>query len=437
MANARFADASQEPATTHNLDGQAARAAMISLPPSFVIAFRYATSTGSFTSFVAHVALVGLVLSVAVLLLVMSIMHGFERELTGRLLAVAPHASLHFSEPVRDWDAAEASVEDHPMVLSQSGVVRGAGILSSEQSLAGVSLVGVDPGSYGEVSSVYQHIQGSAASFDQLGSGSFGAFLGARLAEKLRVRPGDHLQLMLSQALATPFGVVPRSKRITVLGTISSGTELDTSWMWLHRNDAAALLRGTPGSHALDLKVSDIMLADLIASELSTNINALADSWKRRFGPLYQGVISTRGVMFILLSLLIGVAAFNLVSALVMVVNQRRPDLAILRTMGASGRSTMSIAAWLGLFIGVFGTLLGLGLGHLLSLLAPGFYQWLDSSLELDLMGRYFISYLPTAPQLDEFVRVGAVTIGLCLVATLYPALRALRLQPAEVLSNE
>ena len=410
---------------------------MNSLPLSFLIAFRYATSTGSFTSFVAHVALLGLVLSVAVLLLVMSIMHGFERELVGRLLAVAPHASLHFSGPVRDWDSVEEIVEDHPMVLAQARVVRGAGILSTERGLAGVSLVGVNPDTYALVSTAEQHIQGSAWDFDALSSGGFGAFVGSRLAEKLQVKPGDQMHLMLSQALATPFGVVPRSKRITVLGTLATGTELDASWMWMHRDDARALLRGTPGSHVLDLRVSDVMRADVVASELSANVNALGDSWKRRFGPLYKAVISTRGVMFILLSLLIGVAAFNLVSALVMVVNQRRPDLAILRTMGASGRSSMSIAAWLGVFIGVVGTLLGLGLGHGLSVLAPVFYEWLDASFDLDLMGRYFISYLPTEPQLGEFLRVGAVTIGLCLVATLYPALRALRLRPAEVLSNE
>lgn len=410
---------------------------MIQLPASFIIALRYATSSGSFTSFVARVALLGLVLSVAVLLLVMSILHGFERELLGRLLGIAPHASLHFSDPTRDWASVQQEVQAHPMVIAEARTLRGAGILTSAQDLAGVNLVGIDPDTYGRVSSAAHYQQDAEQGFDALDAGSFAAFLGSRMAKKLEVVPGDSVQLMLSRALATPFGAFPRSRRIEVLGLIETGTELDASWLWMHMDDAAALLRGTPGARALDLRLKDVMNADRIALQLGQQTNLLGDSWKRRFGPLHTAVISTRGVMFILLSLLIGVAAFNLVSALVMVVNQRRPDLAILRTMGASAQSAVGIALWLGLFIGMVGTLLGVALGHVLSLAMPGLYQWLDAWLGLDLMGRYFISYLPTEPQTGETLRVAAVTMGLCVVSTLYPAIRALRLKPAEVLSNE
>lgn len=410
---------------------------MISLPPSFVIALRYATSSGSFTSFVTRVAVLGLVLSVAVLLLVMSILHGFERELLGRLLGVAPHASLHFSDSTRHWESVQQQLDSDPLIIAHARAVRGAGILSSQDSLSGVNLVGIDPETYGRVSNAAHYRQDAEQGFDSLNAGSFAAFLGSRIAKKLAVAPGDTVQLMLAQALATPFGAFPRSRRIEVLGILHTGTELDASWLWMHIDDAAVLLRGAPGARTLDLRVKDVMNADLIASRLAQETNLLGDSWKRRFGPLHSAVISTRGVMFILLSLLVGVAAFNLISALVMVVNQRRPDLAILRTMGASTQSSVGIAIWLGLFIGVFGTLLGVGLGHLLSLALPGLYQWLDSSLGLDLMARYFISYLPTEPQIEETLRVAAVTIGLCLVATLYPAIRALALRPAEVLSNE
>ena len=229
----------------------------------------------------------------------------------------------------------------------------------------------------------------------------------------------------------------PRSKSLRVLATLHSGTELDNYWMWLHIDDAATLLRSTPNAHAMDLRLTHPQRADQLAGELALLTGTLDDSWKRRFGPLYQAVVSTKGVMFVLLSLLIGVAAFNLISTLVMVVNQRRPDLAILSTFGASAANRMSIALWLGVLIGGFGTLLGLSLGYILSLLAPGFYAWLEASLQFALMERYFISYLPTDPQIGELARIGMVTMSLSLLAALYPALRALRMRPAEVLSNE
>ena len=434
-ANAPYVGEATVPATPDRLP--AADAAMFPIPPSLLIAARYATSTGSFTSFVARVALLGLVFSVAVLLLVMSIMNGFERELLGRLLGIAPHASLHLQEPSGDWNNLNHVLDEHAEVVAHAQVVRGAGMLSSGQRFAGVTLVGIDPTTYAEISDAGSYLVGVPFDFSMLIPGEFRAILGSRLAEQLQVSVGDQTRLLLSQAVSTPFGVVPRSKRIHVLGSLHSGTELDGYWMWLHKEDAAILLRGTPSAQAVDLRLADPMRADAVAYELALATETLDDSWKRRFGPLYQAVISTKGVMFILLSLLIGVAAFNLISTLIMVVNQRHPDLAILSTMGASGADRMSVAAWLGVMIGGFGTLLGLGLGYLLSLFAPEFYEWLESSFHLGLMDRYFISYLPTDPQVGELLRIGVVTMVLSLLATLYPALRALKMRPAEVLSNE
>jgi len=411
--------------------------ALLAAPVSFLIAFRYATRAGSFTSFVARIALAGLALSVAVLVLVMSILNGFERELLGRLLGVAPHASVHFSEVREDWSDVQARVRDHPLVTSQARVVRGAGMLSQQHHLAGVTLVGVAPERYAQVSDAPAFVEGDGADFAHLEAGHFRAFLGARLAEKLEIGPGDDALLLLSEALATPFAVLPRKKRIKVLGTVRTGTEIDSYWLWMHRDDAARLLRGTSNAAAIDLKVSDVMQADQVAYELALETGALDDSWKRRFGPFYQAVISTRSVMFILLSLLIGVAAFNLVSTLVMVMNSRRPDLAILSTIGASPRRTMHIAAWLGLIIGGFGTCLGLMLGHLFSVLAPVFYAWLEATFSLGLMDRYFINYLPSEPEVGAYARIAGLALALSLLATLYPAIRARALKPADVLANE
>ena len=410
---------------------------LLAAPVSLLIALRYATRSGSFTSFVARVALAGLVLSVAVLVLVMSIMNGFERELLGRLLGVAPHASLHFRAAPDDWAQTEARVRAHANVVAQARIVRGAGMLSSDRDLVGVTLVGISPQDYSRVSDAPGFVEGATHRLTDLSAGSFQAFLGARLAEKLGVAGGDDARLLLSEALATPFAVLPRQKRIKVLGTVRTGTEIDGYWMWMHRDDAARLLRGTANAEAIDLRVRDVMLADRVAHELALTTGALDDSWKRRFGPFYQAVISTRSVMFILLSLLIGVAAFNLVSTLVMVINGRRPDLAILSTMGATRLRSMQIAAWLGLAIGGFGTLLGLALGHALSLLAPVLHAWLEANFALGLMDRYFINYLPSEPAVGAYLQIAGLALGLSLLATIYPAMRARRLAPAEVLSNE
>ncbi len=410
---------------------------LLAAPVSFLIALRYATRSGSFTSFVARVALAGLTLSVAVLVLVMSIMNGFERELLGRLLGVAPHASLHFSESEQNWADLQARVQGHPLVMSEARVVRGAGMLSQGGQLAGVTLVGVEPGRYGSVSDAPRFVEDENVDFADLEAGRFRAILGARLAEKLAVGAGDDALLLLSEALATPFAVLPRKKRIKVLGTVRTGTEIDGYWLWMHRDDAARLLRGASNAQAIDVKLHDVMQADRIAYELALATGALDDSWKRRFGPFYQAVISTRGVMFILLSLLIGVAAFNLVSTLVMVINSRRPDLAILHTFGASPRRTMRIAAWLGIIVGGLGTCLGLALGSLLSVLAPIFYAWLETSFGFGLMDRYFINYLPSDPEVGGYLQIAGLALALSLLATIYPAMRARALDPADVLSNE
>ncbi|MCY4277356.1 MAG: ABC transporter permease [Gammaproteobacteria bacterium] len=425
---APFADDPASPATPDIL---------LAAPVSFLIALRYATRSGSFTSFVARVALAGLALSVAVLVLVMSIMNGFERELLGRLLGVAPHASLHFSESEQHWADVQARVRDHPLVASEGRVVRGAGMLSREHHLAGVTLVGISPEHYARISDVPDFVADAGPDFSDLEAGRFRAFLGARLAEKLEAGAGDDALLLLSEALATPFAVVPRKKRIKVLGTVRTGTEIDGYWLWMHRDDAARLLRGASNAQAIDVKLHDVMQADRVAYELALDTGALDDSWKRRFGPFYQAVISTRGVMFILLSLLIGVAAFNLVSTLVMVINSRRPDLAILHTFGASPRRTMHIAAWLGLIVGGVGTCLGLALGSLLSVLAPIFYAWLEASFGLGLMDRYFINYLPSDLEVGAYLQIAGLALSLSLLATIYPAMRARALKPADVLSNE
>ncbi len=422
--------------TTANAD-RGTRPLRLRAPIALVIAVRYALSTGSFTAFVTRVALLGLVFSVAILLLIMAVLNGFERELLGRLLGVAPHASLHFQQAPGDRHSIHELLGAEREVTAWASVVRGAGMLVVGDKLSGVTLVGVNPDTYTRVSAAPTHITPQSRQFASLAPGRFGAFLGASLADSLAVSVGDSVRLMLSETLSTPFGVLPRSRQLEVLGTLETGTELDSYWMWMHHDDATRLLRATPNAQAIDLRVEQPMQADAIAYRLALATGALDDTWKRRFGPLYQAVISTRGVMFVLLSLLVGVAAFNLVSTLVIVVNQRRPDLAILSTMGASGPSRMAIAAWLGVLIGGFGTALGLALGSVLSLMAPGFHAWMEASFGLGLMDRYFIHYLPTDLDFAEAVRVGAVALSLSLIATLYPALRALALRPAEVLSNE
>ena len=407
-------------------------------PLAVNLGFRYAHARRSMISFISLIAVAGLVLSVAVLLLVTSVINGFERELEERVLGVLPHVSVRARAPLADWADLAAQLRAGDGVLGASGFVEGTGLVAGNNRSAGVLFRGIDPASHGEVSRVEEFV--TAGSMAALVPGRFGAVLGVGVAEKMGVGLGDRVTAVLPDASVTLVGVVPRQRRLEVVGIVETGSEHDARGVYLNLDDASRLYRLAGRVHGVHLRIDDLFAAAQVAR---WSVNTLgpdrvyATTWMRIHGNLYRAIGFQRATMFLLLSLLVGVAAFNLVSALVMVVNQRRSDVAILRTLGSDTRTLVLSFVVLGAVIGAVGVGLGLILGVGGALVIQDGFQWLQNALGVELMGQYFVNYLPAEVRLGDVLTVAGVALSLCLLSTLYPAIRAAGLEPAEVLRHE
>lgn len=409
------------------------------------IGVRYARSRRSFISFVSVLALVGLALSVAVLLFVQAVVAGFERELNERILGVVPHLTVTGYAPVADHARRGTALREVPGVVGASGVVQGAGLLASAKAVVGVRLVGVEPAEYRQVSRVFDYMDGGAgemvgAAGEPLRPGAFGIAIGARAAERLRVRVGDALSVVLPEAVATPLGVFPRQKRMRVAALVDTGSQLDHHAAYLHRQDAAKLFRLGAAVHGFHLRAATPLA---VAGAQRAVLDALGpdrfrvQSWFAILGDLPSAIRVTRNMLFLLLSLLVGVAAFNLVSSLVMIVTERRGDVAMLRTMGAKTGLVVGAFMVLGTAIASVGIGVGIGGGFALGALAEAGFPWLERALGTALMGEYLVDALPVRFAGADVARVVVTAVALCLAATAIPAWRAARLSPAEVLAHE
>lgn len=404
-------------------------------PLAVNIGLRYARARRSFISFVSVLALLGLALSVATLLFVQAVVTGFERELSERILGVVPHLTITAHAPVAHHAAWLDAVRAAHGVVAASAVVEGAGLLASPSAVVGASLVGVQPAEYGQVSRLFEFTEG-----EPLVAGAFGVALGARAAERLGVGVGDALFVVLPQATVTPLGVFPRQKRLRVAALVDTGSQLDHHGAYLHRDDAAKLFRIGAAVHGFHARAADPLR---IGETRRAVLRALgphrlrAHSWFETLGDLPTAIGVTRNMLFLLLSLLVAVAAFNLVSSLVMVVTERQGDVAMLRTIGA--RTGLIVAAFvvLGAVIAALGIGLGIAGGFALGALAEAGFPWLERVLGTRLMGEYLVDALPMRFAAADIGRVVATALALCLAATVFPAWRAARLRPAQVLAHE
>ena len=414
-------------------------------PLAVNIGFRYARSRRSFISFVTGLALAGLALSVAVLVFVQAVVAGFEREMNDRVLAMVPHVTLAANAPVLDYADAVDRIRGVEGVVGISPVVQGAGLLRHGQRLAGVGLTGVDPESYPAVSRVFEFVQGGVGV--DLPAGGFHVILGAGIAERLRVAVGDEISVVLPATTATPLGVLARQKKLLVSGILDTRSVLDRSSAFLHRADAARLFRLGSGVHGFEVAVERPLRAEAVRARIrraladdwhALGLPALWDSsWVASFGNLHTAIQTTKNMLFLLLSLLVAVAAFNLVSSLVMIVNERRGDIAILRTMGSRSILVVGVFAVVGGVIALVGVGVGIVGGIGLGVVAEAGFPWLEQLLGTELMGEYLITTLPVDFALADIARVAGTALALGLVATLLPAWRAARLSPAEILQHE
>ncbi|MDP2523772.1 lipoprotein-releasing ABC transporter permease subunit [Neptunomonas phycophila] len=411
-------------------------------PFSLFVGLRYtaAKRNNHFISFISLVSMLGLMLGVAALILVLSVMNGFDRELKDRILGMVPHASITgYDQPIEDWKSISSTVLDDPRVIGTAPFIHAQGMLTNAGQVRGVMVQGVDPEAEKAVSIVADHMLNG--SWDTLKEANFGIVLGDLLARYLGVRMGDKVTLVLPEASISVAGVTPRLKRFTVVGIFSVGAELDSSLAYINIDDAAKIKRIPEGVEGIRLTLDDLFKAPLAVREIGSKLPGyyLISDWTRTHGNLFQAIQMEKKMIGLLLFLIVFVAAFNIVSTLVMVVTDKKSDIAILRTLGATPGMIMRIFMVQGVVIGFAGTLLGAGLGTLLALTVTDLVAWLESVLGVQFLSAdvYFISYLPSQLNMSDVVLITASAMSISFLATLYPAWRASKTQPAEALRYE
>ena len=394
-----------------------------------------------FISFISAASMAGIAIGVTALITVLSVMNGFERELRTRILGMASHATISaIRGGLEDWQQIGEAAAKHPEISGYAPYIEGEGMVKVGGDLSGAMLRGVIPAEENKVSEIGQNIK--AGSFESLTPGSYNIVLGIELAEQLGASIGDKVDLMIPQASVTPAGVMPRFRRFTVSGVFRVGMyEFDRGLVLINLQDAQALLRMGDTVTGVRLKLHDLFQAPRVSRDLANSMPGLyyVSDWTRSHANFFRAVKTEKMVMFIILSLIVGVAAFNIVSTLVMVVQDKQADIAILRTLGATPRSIMAIFMVQGSIIGFVGTLLGVTGGVLLALNVETLVPILERLTDHQFLAPdvYYISDLPSELKLSDVIRIGSLSLALGLLSTLYPAWRASRVNPAEALRYE
>jgi lipoprotein-releasing system permease protein len=394
-----------------------------------------------FVSFISTISMAGVAIGVAVLIVVLSVMNGFEREVRQRILSLTSHASISaLSFRLSDWQDAAARVRSNPSVLAAAPFIEDQALLIAGDKSSGAVVTGVLPENERQVTIIADKV--TAGSFDALKPGEFGIVLGEELAKALGVGMGGRVVIVTSLRTTTPAGVMPRMRAFNVVGLFAAGMyEYDRNLAYVHIADAARLYRMGDDVTGLRLKLADMLAAPLVVRELARDLGGgyYIDDWTRKHANFFRSIQLTKSALFIILLLVVGVAAFNIVSTLVMVVKDKRSDIAILRTVGASPRSILSIFLTQGVAIGMIGTLSGVLLGVLISLNLESLIHGLEALLGLHFLDArvYFITDLPTLIEWSDIVQISLTAFGLCCLSTLYPSWRAARTQPAQSLRHE
>ena len=394
-----------------------------------------------FISFIALISMAGLALGVAALIVVLSVMNGFQKELRERILGVVSHVQVSSeSGELADWSKVVQGVARHPRVKAAAPYVQAQGMLSFDGQVRGVMVRGILPEAEDKVADFARHMK--SGKLEQLLPGEFGMVLGSELARALRARAGDKVTLLAPQGLVTPAAILPRVKQFRVVGIFEAGMfEFDSGLALVHMADAQKLYRMDDRVSGVRLKLDDLFAAPQVGRELLRylDLDAWVSDWTRSHANFFRAVEIEKRMMFLILLLIVAVAAFNIVSTLVMAVQDKRADIAILRTLGASPRSIMGIFVVQGTLIGVVGLLAGIAGGVALALNIDVVVPALERALGLQFLAKdvYYISDLPSDLHWSDVWTIGGVSFVLTLLATLYPSWRASRTQPAEALRYE
>ncbi|RLQ23094.1 lipoprotein-releasing ABC transporter permease subunit [Seongchinamella sediminis] len=413
--------------------------AIVNYAPFIGLRYSFSRKRNRFTSVIALVSMLGMVLGVASLVTVLSVMNGFGNELRGRILSLVPHGFVSAEEGIEDWQALAAAIEAQASVVAVAPYISAKVILASGRTLRGGVLTAIDPALQAQVSRIpAAMVQGSLQSLAEPG---FPVVLGASLARMLAVRTGDTVEVTVPRLTMTPLGVFPRSKRLTVTGIFEVGAQPDSYQAYIGLRSGQKLLGPAAGVDGLQLKTANLYTAP-------QTMNAVADTlppgltvqdWSQTQGSLFQAVKMEKIMVSLLLLSVVAVAAFNIVSTLVMSVAEKRRDIAVLRTMGARAGGIMAIFVAHGLGLAAVGISLGAVLGVVLGLNISAITVFVENLLGVKLFDPsvYFISQLPSQLLWTDVAAVVAASLALSLLATLYPAWRAARVAPAEVLRYE
>ena len=414
-------------------------------PFEWTIGLRYTRASrrsarNSFISFISLISMAGIALGVAALIVVLSVMNGFQKEVRDRMLSVLSHIEVFDgSGNLQDWQGTAAQALRHPQVRGAAPFVDGQAMLTRNDTVRGVVVRGILPSEEPKVSSVAsQVVQGSLQS---LAPGEFNIVVGSALARSLGLHIGDKLTLIAPQGQVTPAGVLPRLKQFNVTGIFEAGHyEFDASLAFIHLDDGERMFR-LAGPSGLRLKLADMQQAPEVAADLSVQLKGdfyLRD-WSQQNRNWFAAVQTEKRMMFIILTLIIAVAAFNLVSTLVMTVTDKQADIAILRTLGASPSSIMRIFIIQGALVGLIGTAIGVSLGVLVAANIDVIVPFIESLFGVQFLPRdiYLISAVPSDLRWPDVGRIGGVAVLLAFLATLYPSWSAARVRPAEALRYE
>jgi lipoprotein-releasing system permease protein len=413
------------------------------LPFEAFIGLRYlrARRRNGFISFISLISVVGIALGVTALIVVLSVMNGFQKEIRSRILGVASHVEISsFNGPLADWQGVSRLAAAQPQVKAVAPFIGAQGLLSSRGVVRGVIVRGVTPALENKVVEVGQHMQ--AGQLADLKPGGFGIALGVELARALGVNVGDKVTLITPQGNVTPAGLMPRLKQFTVTGVFKLDMyEYDASLAMIDLKDAQVLFRMGDGVSGVRLKLSDPMDAPLVKARLLSQLSAenTATDWTDMNANYFQAVQIEKRMMFIILTLIVAVAAFNLVSTLVMVVTDKQADIAILRTLGAEPASIMKIFMIQGAVSGIMGTVAGVAGGLLIALNLDVIMPVIEGIIGSKLLNSqvYLIDHLPSDVLPGDVTTIAIISLVLSLLATIYPSWRASRVQPAEALRYE